>query len=304
MKKIYYFSKDKLQFVEIKNFRYKLASLFSLAIVIICFILFGGYSYIFYLSNSQRDISTLQNENEILREKLDEFATNYNYINNELDSLILFNKDLRISANLPPISEEVRLLGYGGGPFDNALEFLNTPNIEEIKKASELIDDLTRKVTFEKANYSEIQNKLEENQKLYSSIPAVKPCYGTIAYHGFGMRLHPILHKVRMHEGIDIVTETGTPVMSSGDGKIIFAGRKGSYGLVVEVDHGFGFRTLYAHLSKILVKKGDVVKRKDVIAKTGTTGLSTGPHLHYEVENNGVKQDPMNFIFDDTKLFD
>ena len=107
-----------------------------------------------------------------------------------------------------------------------------------------------------------------------------------------------------MHEGIDIITEVGTKVIASGKGKIIFAGYKGSYGLTVEIDHGFGYKTLYAHLSKSLVTKGATVNRGDQIALTGNTGLTTGPHLHYEVEQNGIKQDPVKFIFDDIDLFD
>jgi murein DD-endopeptidase MepM/ murein hydrolase activator NlpD len=134
-------------------------------------------------------------------------------------------------------------------------------------------------------------------------MPALKPCAGSFAYHGFGMRMHPILNKVRMHEGIDIITEVGTKVVAPGKGKVVFTGYKGSYGLTIEIDHGFGYRTLYAHLSRSNVKKGDYVNRNEFIATTGNSGLSTGPHLHYEVEHDGVKQDPIKFIFDDIDLF-
>ncbi len=303
MKKIYFFSKDKLQFVEIKNFRYKLAITASTAVLIISFILCGGYSFIFSITNSPRDVNLLKNENEILREKLNEFSFVYSKLNNELDSLVKLNGDLRVAANLPPVSEEIKMLGYGGGNFDNSIDFLDNAYNLEIKKAVELTEELSTKISFERANYHEISNKLNNNKLLYASMPVLKPCEGTLAYHGFGMRLHPILNKVRMHEGIDIITEFGTRVYAPGKGKVIFVGYKGSYGLTVEIDHGFGYHTLYAHLSRSVVKKGDVVERKDPIAITGNTGLSTGPHLHYEVEHNGIKQDPMNFIFDDVELF-
>jgi len=303
VKKVYYFSKEKLQFVEIKDFKFKLAVTVSSAVLIICFLLFGGYSYLFSLINSSRSVSSLKNENEILKEKLSEITLLYQELDNELNTLINGNEELRIAANLPPISEEVRKLGFGGGSFDNSLEFLKSPNSLEIQKAVELTEELTRKIDFEKTNYKEISDKLNQNKELFSSMPAVKPCTGSLAYHGFGMRKHPILNKVRMHEGIDIIASTGTEVFAPGKGKVVFAGYKGSYGLTVEIDHGFGYRTLYAHLSKTLVKKGKVVERGDLIAKTGNTGLSTGPHLHYEVEHKGIKQDPAKFIFDDIDLF-
>ncbi|OGU70297.1 MAG: hypothetical protein A2V93_11360 [Ignavibacteria bacterium RBG_16_34_14] len=303
MKKVYYFSKEKLQFVEIRNFKFKLAVTISLAIVIISFILCGGYSYFFSLINSHRDVNLLRSENEILKGKLAEIVSLYGNLEEELDSLIAQNEELRIATNLPPISEEERLLGFGGGSFDNSLEFLNSPNSIEIKKATELTEELTRKIYFEKSNYNEIENKLNQNKEFYSSMPALKPCPGSLAYHGFGMRMHPILNKIRMHEGIDIITDVGTKVIAPGKGKVVFIGYKGSYGITIEIDHGFGYRTLYGHLSKSLIKIGEVVERGNPIAITGNSGLSAGPHLHYEVEHNGVKQDPVKFIFDDIDLF-
>jgi murein DD-endopeptidase MepM/ murein hydrolase activator NlpD len=265
--------------------------------------LFGGYSYIFSLINSNRDINSLKNTNEVLKTRLEELTKQYKVLGHGLDSLVNSNSDLRVAAGLPPVPGDVRMLGYGGGLYDNK-QLLFIKDSDELENAFKLADDLTRRVDFEKSNYQEIAIKLEENKKLYSSLPAIKPCPGTIGVHGFGMRMHPILHRVMMHEGIDIVADVGTPVHASGQGRIVFAGVKGGLGLAVEIDHGFGYRTIYGHLSKILIKKGSKVSRGDVIAKTGNTGLSTGPHLHYEVEHDGIRQDPMKFIFDGTDLFD
>jgi len=115
--------------------------------------------------------------------------------------------------------------------------------------------------------------------------------------------MHPILKIRRMHTGIDILSNLRTPVHVTGDGKIQSVGYRGGYGLTVQVDHGFGYSTLYAHLSKVLVKKGQKVKRGDIIAKTGNSGLSTGPHLHYEVRHNGKALNPSGFFFDDINFF-
>ncbi|MBN1300266.1 MAG: M23 family metallopeptidase [Melioribacteraceae bacterium] len=119
------------------------------------------------------------------------------------------------------------------------------------------------------------------------------------------MRYHPILKIRRMHYGIDILANRGTEVYAPGAGVVEFVGRKGGHGNTVIINHGFGYKTLYAHLSKFKVKKGQSVKRGDLIALSGSSGsLATGPHLHYEVTHNGIALDPRNFIFDDVKIFE
>ncbi|MGI1690695.1 murein hydrolase activator EnvC family protein [Thermoanaerobacter uzonensis] len=112
----------------------------------------------------------------------------------------------------------------------------------------------------------------------------------------FGMRYHPILHQYRMHTGIDIAAETGADIVAAGDGQVIFAGYYGGYGYAVIIDHGDGISTLYGHNSVLLVKEGDIVKRGQVIAKAGSTGWATGPHLHFEVRKNGVPVNPMDWL--------
>ena len=102
---------------------------------------------------------------------------------------------------------------------------------------------------------------------------------------------------------MDINTDRGTPVFAPGKGRVTFVGSRGGYGLAIEIDHGFGYKTFYAHLSKSLVKKGQQITRGDFIAKTGNTGLSSGPHLHYEVMHNGIKLNPVDFFFDDVNFF-
>ncbi|MDX1701686.1 MAG: M23 family metallopeptidase, partial [Melioribacteraceae bacterium] len=121
----------------------------------------------------------------------------------------------------------------------------------------------------------------------------------------FGMRFHPILKSRRMHHGLDFLCNTGAQVIAPGDGTITYVGRHGGYGKVIRINHGFGYETIYAHLSKYKVKKGQKVKRGDLIAISGNTGnLSTGPHLHYEVRHKGITLNPQNFIFENLRLFD
>jgi murein DD-endopeptidase MepM/ murein hydrolase activator NlpD len=117
---------------------------------------------------------------------------------------------------------------------------------------------------------------------------------------GFGMRLHPILHVYRMHSGVDIINDPGVDVYASGNGVVHFAGRsQGGLGVLVQLQHGYGYTSLYAHLSQVLVRSGQTVKRGELIGKCGRTGLASGPHLHYEVRRNGVSQNPVDYFFDD-----
>jgi len=116
---------------------------------------------------------------------------------------------------------------------------------------------------------------------------------------GYGMRLHPILKSWRMHNGMDFTAPTGTPIFASGNGKVVRANRSSTYGKVVYIDHGYGYKTVYAHMSKIKVRKGQKVKRGDVIGLVGNTGRSAAPHLHYEVQKNGRPVNPIYFYYGD-----
>ncbi len=303
MKKLYYFSKSKLQFIEIRNYKPKLLLFFILAVIIVSSLIFGGYYMVTSVTNTGYNFAALKRENSVLHNKLNKMLTEYKSLNTELDSLFTVNNNLRLAANLPPLPADERKVGIGGGSFDNSLDFLNNKSELKLKEAMSYLDEVSRKIAFEKSEYKEISKRLAENQKLYAAIPAIRPCLGPIS-DGFGMRMHPILHIRRMHDGIDIVTNIGTPIHATGNGKIDFAGHKGGYGLVVEINHGFGYRTVYAHLSKIIVREGQKVKRGQVIAKSGTSGLSTGPHLHYEVHHNGVKLNPAQFFFGDMGFFE
>jgi murein DD-endopeptidase MepM/ murein hydrolase activator NlpD len=303
MKKLYYYSKSRLQYIEIKNYKAKLFIYFIVFIFSFTAITFGSYLFLSPLLGI-RNFSSLEKENDLLQNKLESLTLQYEDLNNKLDSLNVSTNDLRIAVNLEPISEGERQVGVGGGYFDNNLDFLDLNSKLKLDKAFLFAEEVSRKLEFEKSNYLEITNKLKENKKLFESIPAIKPCQGIVGVHGFGMRNHPILNIRRMHEGIDIITNTGTPVYAAGKGVIDFVGRRGGLGLAIEIDHGFGYRSIYGHLSKANVKVGQRVSRGELIAKSGNTGLSSGPHLHYEVHHDGVKQNPVEFFFDDLNFFE
>jgi len=299
MKKYYYFSEKSLEFVEIRLSKAKFLLYLTAIIISIVSLSFTGFFTYNSLFKTGNSYSHLRNENEVLKARLVEISDQYKTMQNDLSTLEDKADNLRIAANLEPVSDEEKLLGVGGGFFDNSFDFLSSSDNFDFDKAFETIDKISKQFEFEKLQYSVISSQMQKNEDLFESIPAIMPTKGEYESSQFGMRIHPILKIRKKHYGIDFVTNIGTPVYAPGKGKVVFVGRRGGYGLEVEIDHGFGYRTRYAHLSKSLVKRGQKISRGDFIAKTGNSGLTTGPHLHYEVSHNGVKLNPSQFFFDD-----
>jgi murein DD-endopeptidase MepM/ murein hydrolase activator NlpD len=180
------------------------------------------------------------------------------------------------------------------------LSYVGVEANEILRNSSTLIDQLSREVGLQMVSYEAINRKYEDNKEFFTRIPSVKPVRGAYSIRGFGMRIHPVLGIRRMHEGIDIITDVGTNIYAAADGVVRYAGRtRGGYGTVVEISHGYGYSTLYAHVSKTLVRPGQTIRRGDMIAKSGRTGLVSGPHLHYEVRKSGRKMNPVDYFFDD-----
>ncbi len=304
MKRYYYFSNSNLKFVEIKNFKRKLLlSVLGISAFITVLVIFG-FSYFQSIVNPTSQVDFLKAQNKELQTKLDDYLAKFNQLKSDVDYLVKNDQSLRLKVNLEPLKKDQLNFGVGGKSFDNASFNTNEASRKILNSLDSVVDDLTAKVNIEKNNYNEISKTLELNSRLYEAIPAIKPADGPYGDR-FGMRYHPILKVRRMHNGIDLLVNTGTPVYATGAGKVKYAGRKGGLGKTVIIDHGFGYTSIYGHLSRLKVKKGQRVKRGDMIALSGNTGrLSTGPHLHYEVRHNGIALNPRNFIFDDLKLFD
>ena len=302
MNKLFYFSKTNLKYIEIKNFKLKLFSVllalslfFAALYVVIYYVLGVG-------TNSDLTIAALKNENKALKKEIERLADSYKELVSDVENISELNSELRISANLEPISDEERMLGVGGSE-----SYLSTNlNIRDVEVHDLLksVDEMIKVVKFEKNQTTEISEKLRINQELHNCIPAIMPTLGNYSIDGFGMRRHPILGVKKFHHGIDINCNTGTEVRSPGNGKVVAVERQAGFGLVVEIDHGFGYKTIFAHLSNATVKIGQKIKRGQVIAKSGNSGLSSGPHLHYEVHHNGISLDPTDFFFDDLTFFD
>lgn len=237
----------------------------------------------------------LKRENDKLNTKVQE----YNKLASALEAKVdaLHDRDntfYRSVMSIKPSSEGEWNGGKGGTANRERFSHPETVRETEIR-----LDILNAKIETQSESYDMLFDRLLEKRKELAHIPAIKPVPGRVI-SGFGMRMHPIHNFRKMHTGLDLEASTNTPVYSTGDGEVEFAGvSRYGYGIHINVDHGFGFKTKYAHLSKLAVKKGQEVKRGDIIGYSGNTGLSKGPHLHYEIIKDDKKIDPVDYFYED-----
>ena len=276
----------------------------AVGLLFICLIFGAGFALIHdkYFPSQQ--------ERQLMRENQDlEFS--YNLIKKEIEGvkkelMALQDRDeniYRVLFEAEPIPLEIRNAATGGSQkYQNLLD--NIAYREElIVTTLSKIDNLKRQMYIQSTSYDEISNLASNKTKLWASIPAIQPIPDKNLKRfasGYGMRLHPI-HKVRkMHYGCDFSAPRGTPIYATGDGVVEKVKKLyGGYGKHIIVNHGFGYKTLYAHMSSFSVKKGSKIKRGQKIGEVGNTGLSVAPHLHYEVHYNGRKVNPVHYFHND-----
>lgn len=195
-------------------------------------------------------------------------------------------------------SEPLSLNESGAAPSEGATpDSFALSGVEKLERMGSKAFDLDAGAKERSSALSELLDALEVKHTRLTSMPSVWPAKGWLTSR-FGKRISPFTGRAQKHSGIDIAAEVGTPVVAPGDGRVSFVGRKGPLGQSVVLDHGFGVRTVYGHNSAIHVKIGDEVVRGQLIASVGSTGRSTGPHLHYTVEVKGETRDPLDYIFD------
>jgi murein DD-endopeptidase MepM/ murein hydrolase activator NlpD len=180
-------------------------------------------------------------------------------------------------------------------PLDHARGELSLAKGKDYAMLSVRIDQVVKNTQLREQSVLELWETLSERQNLLSSTPSIRPTRGWFTSK-FGYRLDPFTSKPTMHNGVDLAAAPGTPVYAPGDGKVSYIGYEAGYGKLISIDHGYGVVTRYAHTSQVFVQLGQKVSRRDVIAAVGSTGRSSGPHLHYEVRIYGVPVDPMNYI--------
>jgi murein DD-endopeptidase MepM/ murein hydrolase activator NlpD len=249
---------------------------------LVAFLALGALLGSFAVSRMTDDsrVGRLARENDQLKAQVAAYAAAMDTFHTFLAKAEQMDNKLRASINLPLIPGDIRLMGIGG----------NQPPSPEPR-----VDAMLRRLRFEQQSLTEIESAVKKQEARLKSVPSIWPVQGWVA-SGFGRRRDPFTGSPAMHPGIDIVAPTGTPVAATGDGRVRYAGWKAGWGRCVEIDHGGGIRTFYAHCRSLKVNTGARVSRGDVIATVGSSGRSTGTHLHYGVLANGSWVNPNNYI--------
>ena len=230
-------------------------------------------------------------------------------LNNQIDTLELFVTDLeekddnvyRSIFGAEPYPEHLRKGGIGGS--DRYRDLKGFDNSEEIIETQKRINRLQRALVSQSKTFEEVYELAKSKDTMLKCIPAIQPVSNKDLKRlasGFGMRIHPIYKIAKMHTGLDFTADIGTEIYATGDGVVESIESKYSgYGQHVIINHGFGYESLYAHMSRVAVRPGQKVRRGQIIGHVGNTGTSTGPHLHYEVMKNGEKVDPSFYFYSD-----
>ncbi len=246
----------------------------------------------------------LSNEVKEMEYLYQNLSKEVNKLDNELAHLEHRDDNIyRAVLGAEPIDKSVREAGVGGVDRYEDIKKKDLVHEDFLIKLHERVDKLKRKVYIESKSQDDVIALAENKEKLFAAIPAIQPVANKelIALaSGFGMRIHPVYKVRKMHTGVDFAAAIGTPIYATADGiidklEVSFSG----YGKQLEIDHGFGYRTRFAHMHGFAVRFGQKVKRGDLIGYVGETGLSTAPHLHYEVFVNGIHVNPIHYFFND-----
>lgn len=243
--------------------------------------------------------SRLQAQYNILSRRLDEALHVMQRLQQRDDNLY------RVIMQANPVTDALRTASYG--KTNRYEEWMDMANSKLVVNTTQKMDLLARQVYIQSKSFDEVVELCKQHDEMLVSIPAIQPVANKNLKQtasGYGTRIDPIYKTVKFHEGMDFSANVGTPVYVTGNGKVTQAGWDGLYGNSITIDHGFGYVTRYAHLSKIKVRRGQKVIRGEVIGEVGSTGKSTGPHLHYEVHVKGKVVNPVNYYFMDLSADD
>ena len=297
----YYFNEKTLSYEELKLspaqkfFKISMYMVTTMASTVVLVLL------MFFFFNSPKEM--------MLKRELSEYKLQYKIMNDRLDKMQKVMKDLsnrddniyRVIFEADPIPKSVRQAGIGG--VDRYANLEGYSGSELLIKTAKKLDQLTSEIYVQSKSFDEVFAMARNKEKMLASIPAIQPVRNIqlkrISSY-FGYRVDPFYKVKKFHEGIDFSAPRGTPIHVTGDGRVVQVKRsRRGYGNEIVVDHGYGYKTLYAHLSAFDVKRGQRVKRGQVIGLIGNTGKSTAPHLHYEVRKNNRPVNPIYFFYND-----
>ncbi|RYY88759.1 MAG: M23 family peptidase [Chitinophagaceae bacterium] len=302
MKKIkYYYNTHTLRYEKLVTpLRVKLLRLFSfMTASLVTGALLAWAAFRFVGSPGEK---LLQADNRNLRDR-------YVAVDRELDDLRKQMQELEKRDNnvyrsifeATPIPDSARALALEHQQEEARVEKMD--NNELVASIQSTMELLRKRMTVQAKSYNELQGLVKNKEKLLAATPAIQPVsnqdLSRIA-SGFGRRIDPIYKTPKMHAGLDFTAPQGTPIYATADGRVSVAGNENDgYGNHVEINHGYGYQTLYGHMVRVKVRRGQQVKRGEIIGYVGSTGKSTGPHCHYEVHKNGRKLDPVYFFYND-----
>ena len=297
----YYYDSENLAYRKIitrKRKKFAVVLLFLVASA-----LFGFLAFVILLNTpffetpkdrlQAREIENLKLHYAILNKKMDQ-------VDNVVDALKDRDNNLyRVYFNTSAISDEERKAIFGG--VDRYKELEGFDNSQLVLNTTKRVDIISKELAVQSKSLDYILKLAKAKNNLLSAIPAIQPVRNENLKHmasGFGYRTDPFTKARKMHEGMDFAAKIGTPIFATGDGVVARADNTVSgYGNHILIRHGFGYETLYGHLSKYKSRAGQRVKRGDIIGYVGSTGRSEGPHLHYEVHKNGKVVNPLNFYY-------
>ncbi|MBO76186.1 MAG: hypothetical protein CME17_02040 [Gemmatimonadetes bacterium] len=242
----------------------------------------------------------LDTRNTVLQDELKEFQMRVDHLESTLNQIAQDDARFRSIAGLESIDSEVLQAGVGGpglvGPEAHSLWTIDPSISENLFEVSYDLNQLERRARLLSSSLEEATDSLLAHRDLLESTPSILPTPGWLSSSYSESRMHPIHNRPLPHPGVDISAPKGTSIYAAAKGKVIKAGWIVGYGLTIEIDHGFGYVTLYGHASELVASPGEEVQRGDVIARVGSSGIATSPHLHYEVRVQGIAQNPANFI--------
>lgn len=252
----------------------------------------GVVAYLFYLHDNPATLR-LKAENSILQEQIGKFDKVIAQLETDIESLHKQDENVyRAILKAEPLKDQWQV-GTGGAAEYKDLE------PEALQATRERLNRMESKVNVQMASYKSLLSKFKSREDELKHMPSMRPI-STDLISGFGHRMHPILKVRKLHTGLDFRAPMGTPIYATADGVVKHSGGgSNGYGIHIDIDHGYGYETKYAHLSKSLVVEGQRVKRGDLIAHSGNSGLSKGPHLHYEIKKDGEKIDPVDYFYSD-----
>jgi murein DD-endopeptidase MepM/ murein hydrolase activator NlpD len=244
----------------------------------------------------------LEHENRLLASEIQRMREQLVALQDALNEFGSREQELRLLAGLQPIDPSVQQAGIGGPAGEwSARDSLAGAGVlgSDVLAARLDMEALTRRANILVQSISEAYDSLSHHQARLAAMPSLMPTDGWLTSAFARERVHPILHLARPHEGIDITARMGTDIEAPAAGVVTEVRWVDGYGNMLTIDHGYGIVTRYAHCSKILVARGTRVRRGDVVAQVGSTGISTGPHLHYEVWVNGKPANPLKYVLPD-----